>query len=199
MGGSGMSIRQMEKKNMNTKYVTKYSSINIVKHNKDIFDYVVDFVSADSNGGSVIIPHVCNNINVFAAGFAANVAQRFPVAKDNFHLLGKTAKLGQVQHVLVHQNKKYDHRIYISNMIAQNGVRSEKNKRPINYAALCYCMNDVKNFAFNLKQKTDSTIQIHAPKFGSGLAGGNWDFICALIEDIWSNIDVYIHLPGSTR
>lgn len=184
---------------MNAKYIVRRPKINIVKHNKDIFDYVSDFVAADQHGGSVIIPHVCNNINLFSAGFAAHVAQRFPVAKDNFHLLGKTAKLGQVQHILVYQNKKYDHNIYVSNMIAQNGVYSDKNKRPLNYAALCYCMNDVKNFALKLKQNTESTIQIHAPKFGSGLAGGNWDFICDLIEDIWSNIDVYIHLPGNIK
>jgi hypothetical protein len=36
-------------------------------------------------------------------------------------------------------------------------------------------------------------VQIHAPKFGSGLAGGNWAFIQELIKDIWNNYSVFIY------
>jgi hypothetical protein len=39
----------------------------------------------------------------------------------------------------------------------------------------------------------ENTVQIHAPKFGSGLAGGNWNFIEELIKDIWLNIPVMIY------
>jgi hypothetical protein len=175
----------------------KIPSINTIKNGIDIFNQALNCINAQHNGNSVIIPHVCNNINSYAAGFAAQVADRFPVAKENFHLLGKTAKLGQVQHILVAQNKNYGHRLYISNMIAQNGIKSQSNSRPINYAALCYCMNDVKNFVQKLQKEEEiPKVQIHSPKFGSGLAGGNWDFISDLIEDIWSNIEVYVYLPS---
>jgi hypothetical protein len=49
-----------------------------------------------------------------------------------------------------------------------------------------------------INQNTDfstnsSSVEIHAPKFGSGLAGGNWNFISDLIEDIWSKHTVYIY------
>jgi hypothetical protein len=36
-------------------------------------------------------------------------------------------------------------------------------------------------------------VQIHAPKFGCGLAGGNWNFIQDLITDIWKNIQVFVY------
>ena len=36
-------------------------------------------------------------------------------------------------------------------------------------------------------------VEINSPKFGSGLAGGNWYFINDLIEDIWGDFNVYIY------
>jgi hypothetical protein len=41
--------------------------------------------------------------------------------------------------------------------------------------------------------KNNENIEIHAPKFGSGLAGGNWNFISDLIEDIWGKYNVFIY------
>lgn len=182
---------------MKTKYFNKNSNnINIVKSGQDIFTQSLAAVNGQHNGTSIFIPHVCNNINLFGAGFAAQVGEKFPIVKDNFHLMGQTAKLGQVQNILVAHNKAYGHRLYVCNMIAQNGVKGPKNHRPINYGALCYCMNDVKNFIGQLKKNGDvNKVQIHAPKFGSGLAGGDWNFVSSLIEDIWNNLEVYIYLP----
>ena len=54
----------------------------------------------------------------------------------------------------------------------------------------------VKNYIKQyIKQNFDQdhNVQIHAPKFGSGLAGGNWNFISCLIEDIWDGIPVFIY------
>jgi hypothetical protein len=79
-------------------------------------------------------------------------------------------------------------------MIAQNKLFSQDNKRPLNYGALVYCMNQVRSYIKDLESNTEmSRIEIHAPKFGSGLAGGNWNFISDLIEDIWYDIPVFIY------
>jgi hypothetical protein len=77
-------------------------------------------------------------------------------------------------------------------MISQNGTISPRNKRPLNYLALCRSMLSVSKY---IKEKinTDQSVQIHAPKFGSGLAGGNWGFISDLIDDIWSDFQVFIY------
>jgi hypothetical protein len=45
----------------------------------------------------------------------------------------------------------------------------------------------------------ESKIQIHAPKFGCGLAGGNWNFIENLIQDIWNSYNITIYNYGSNK
>ena len=170
------------------------NNIIIVKH-KNIFDYAIDRIDAGHNGCSVIIPHVCNNVNAFGSGFAGAVAQRFPEVKTNFHLLGKSAKLGQTQFVTAKINTIYKHELIFANMISQNGLISRSNNRPLNYAALVYSMNEVRQFYKKINSRLDNTnVEIHCPKFGSGLAGGNWDFIEQLIQDIWYDCTTYVYI-----
>lgn len=162
--------------------------------NANLFDIVSNRITSEQNGASVIVPHVCNNVNAFGAGFAAQVAQLYPEVKANFHMLGSQAKLGHVQFINVRSDKKYGHSIIFANMIAQNKLISDKNKRPLNYAALVYCMNQVRSYAKHLQSASDiNRVEIHAPKFGSGLAGGNWNFISELITDIWYDMDVFVY------
>lgn len=165
----------------------------IKKYN--IFDSIIERVNSKEKGSCVIVPHICNNVNAFGAGFAAAVSQEFPEVKMNFHMLGTKAKLGQVQFVSVVKEPIYKHEIIFANMIAQNNLLSKDNPRPLNYAALVRTMNEVKTYAHMLKKKNEESnnVEIHAPKFGSGLAGGNWDFITCLIQDIWNDIPVYIY------
>ena len=179
-----------------------YKEFTTLKGNT-IESALVRIGSESVNNHTIIIPHVCNNIDLFGAGFAKALGDRFPEVKENFHLLGKTdAKLGRVQFVTAVDDNKTKNKIIIANMIAQNGVINNRNKRPINYAALVYCMGDVRKFYSHIAaQSEDNSIEIHAPKFGSGLAGGNWNFISELINDIWCDIKVYvyIHQPSHKR
>jgi hypothetical protein len=170
-------------------------SNNIIYLTDNIFDIVEQRINAANIGGTVIIPHVCNNVNAYGAGFALDVANKYPNAKANFHLLGNQAKLGHTQFVIAQENKQYKHKVIIANMIAQNGLKNFKNPRPLNYVSLVACMSQIKSYIHSL-QKNDDTytnIEIHAPKFGSGLAGGNWNFIEHIIEDLWTNIPTFIY------
>jgi hypothetical protein len=54
-------------------------------------------------------------------------------------------------------------------------------------------MAAVKAYIADLLKNNDSKIEIHAPKFGSGLAGGDWNFIKELVCDIWSNCPIFIY------
>jgi len=113
-------------------------------------------------------------------------------------MLGKTFlrnNMGHCQIMQVYENKKYEHKLYVANMIAQNGLPSANNTRAINYLGLVKSMNTLARFIRSetgFLKKTEQ-IEIHAPKFGSGLAGGNWNFISDLIEDIWGDFNVYIY------
>lgn len=161
----------------------------------NLFNSVEQNIRIGYNGTSVIVPHVCNNIDSFGAGFASGVAKYYPIVKQNYHMLGThflKNNLGYVQFVQVAKDNTYGHKLVFANMIAQNGVISANNPRPLNYAALVKSMTAVSSY-INQNFDRESRVQIHAPKFGSGLAGGNWQFIEQLIEDIWSNIPVYIY------
>lgn len=166
----------------------------LLVRNTNLFQIIKERISAGQNGSSVIVPHVCNNVNAFGAGFASDVAEMYPEVKVNFHLLGNQSKLGQCQFIKVKTDKNYRYSIVFANMICQNKLISSLNKRPLNYAALVYCMNQVKNEAKTLKADSDNgRVEIHCPKFGSGLAGGNWNFISELIKDIWYDIPTFVY------
>ena len=80
-------------------------------------------------------------------------------------------------------------------MISQNGIRSNDNVRPLNYLALAKSMNSLSQYIHtNTGFLTKSEkIEIHCPKFGAGLAGGNWNFISDLIQDIWGKFFVTVY------
>lgn len=158
----------------------------------DIFEYLEKFIHDKNNGSSVIVPHVCNNIDLFGAGFAAAVSKHYPVVKANYHLLNGKQHLGYTQFVTVAENKEYEHKLIFANMIAQNGVIGNNNQRPLNYGALVKSMISVNQF-INQNFDKENPVQIHSPKFGCGLAGGDWNFISELIKDIWGHCSIFIY------
>lgn len=178
---------------MPTKIINKPNN-NLTPIKGNLFNYIEGRIKAGNNGSSVIVPHVCNNVDLFGAGFAAAVSSHYPVVKQNYHLLGKNflkSNLGYVQYVKVLEDKNYEYSLIFANMISQNGTVSKSNPRPLNYAGLVQSMIDINKFIN--KNFKEEKVEIHAPKFGCGLAGGNWNFISELISDIWTNKKVYIY------
>lgn len=170
------------------------STNNFILIKGNLFDHIESRILSGNNGSSVIVPHVCNNIDLFGAGFAGALSKHYPVVKENYHLLGKNFlknNLGYVQYVKVLEDKNYGHNLIFANMIAQNSTISKSNPRPLNYRYLVQSMIDVDKL---IKSKFyDQKIEIHMPKFGCGLAGGNWNFIADLIEDIWKDHNTYVY------
>lgn len=172
------------------------SKNNIVYIKDDIFKHIPHYISNDTNGCSVIIPHVCNNSGFFGAGFVSAINKHYPIVKENYELLGKQFlkhNLGYTQFIEVFHNKNHDHKLIFANMIAQNNIRSTTNIRPLNYYALMKCMVSVNRYVETNFDNDNKKPQIHCPKFGSGLAGGNWNFVENLIEDIWKNFAVFVY------
>ena len=163
--------------------------------NNDIFADAKHTVSNPISRNTIIIPHVCNNHNSYGAGFAAAVASEFPLAKENYHMLVVKQNLGYSQFVKVYEKNK--NAIIIANMICQNGFKTKTNPRPLNYAHLVVCMYKLKQYAMDLKASVKDeqhSVEIYCPKFGSGLAGGKWEFIENLINDIWTDqFNVYVY------
>lgn len=167
-------------------------------NNKNIFDSIKQRVSAGNDGATVFVPHVCNNVDLFGAGFARDVAHSFPDIKANYHMLGKnflSKNMGYSQIVKAYEDQAFKNKLFFVNMIAQNGIKNSNNTRPLNYLGLVKAMNSLSSHIVNntgFLNKSER-IEIHCPKFGSGLAGGNWEFISSLIDDIWGNYSVFIY------
>lgn len=128
----------------------------------------------------VIIPHVCNNIGGWGSGFVVPLEKAYPKAAEDYR--SKTSYiLGEVQFVRVVN-------VFIANMIGQNGVRGSNNPHPLIYDALQKAMRRVKYFAQDLKFLLDGKkeLEILAPQFGCGLAGGDWNIVEQMIKDYWA-------------
>ena len=147
-----------------------------------------------------VIPHCCNDENIWGGGFVIALSKKweepektyrafvegrppYPSRKDGDSILGKTCYA------------KIDNHLVIANMIGQTGTISTDNPIPIKYKSLSNCMEQVVGYIRMIQAQTSSPVVIHAPKFGSLRAGGNWDFILELIREIWleNGIDVVIY------
>lgn len=171
---------------------------NYTVSNQNLFETIRERITAGNNGCTVFVPHVCNNIDLFGAGFAAQVADKYPTVKQDYHLLGKhflRNNLGYSQILKVYEDNKFKHKLFFVNMIAQNGIKGVNNHRPLNYLALVKSMNMLSQYITGktgFSNKSEK-IEIHCPRFGSGLAGGNWQFVSDLIDDIWGQFNVVVY------
>lgn len=128
----------------------------------------------------IVIPHVVNNAGKMASGFVVPLCKKWPIVKEEYIRwknvgycltpMSMPYALGCTQHINVEND------VYVANMIAQTLY---DRPRPLRYNKLCDCMEHVATFA---KAKR---LSILAPKFGSELAGGKWEFVEDLIYDIW--------------
>jgi len=153
------------------------------------------YVTGDATkpGGTVgmvkIIPHVCNSLGKWGAGFVLAVSKAYPDAEKAYRD-ATSYDLGTVQFVECGGD------IVVANMIAQWGIRpvkdgSKEGCPPLRYSALFETMEKVAKWA----ESSGKKCEIHAPKFGAGLAGGNWRAIEAFIKQLWSGFEVYIYTP----
>ena len=146
--------------------------------------------------GKKLILHICNDENAWASGFVLALNKAFgtgegsPVERYHswFHnqvLLDITGrfKLGQVQFVNVGDNT------VVVNMIAQSTPGGYKGFPPIRYQSLEECLLRIRDRIIKA-MKRGGKFSLHGPKFGSGLAGGDWFKIEEIILRVFKDVDV---------
>ena len=181
---------------MKTEYRNRHKFTTI--QNLDIFDAIKNRIKGKNNGSTVFVPHVCNNMDAFNTSFAQKIETIYPIVSSNYHMLGKTTSknyLGHAQIIEVHKDAVYGHKLFFVNMIAQNGFKNNSNLRPLNYMYLSNDMYELLRFIkknTGISNKTEN-VEIHSPRFGTGLSGGNWLFISDLIDDIWGGVSTYVY------
>lgn len=140
----------------------------------------------------VIIPHCCNDLKVMGAGVALSLKKKWPGVEDTYKT--SSMALGSISYFTHVSNSKVD--LIVANMIGQSGLVSNNNSKPVKYWALAIAMDKVCGFYDSLSLGyPGKKIVIHCPKFGSDLAGGDWNFILELINELWidKGIDVVVY------
>lgn len=129
------------------------------------------------SGDKVGICHLVNNIGVMGAGFALALRQKYPSVYSR-----EKYQLGTVDTIKVNDN------LFVFHMCGQNGIwRAGPRKCFVVYEQLQQCMETVKLHYDNL-----GLTKLMCPKFGAGLAGGDWSTIEDMINTIWSDLNVEI-------
>lgn len=123
----------------------------------------------------VILAHGENNIGLHGAGFARFLTKEFPKNGKKFETdcYKGIVDLGDISWY-------EEGNVVIANCITQNGIRNKNNPVPFSYEAFRESMEKLKDGALENNIKT-----IYMPKIGSGLAGGDWNQIYEIIEDVF--------------
>ena len=151
----------------------------------------IDYVKGDATEpigeGKKLICHCCNDIGGWGSGFVVALSKKWDDpeieyrrwANDNNY--NKPFMLGQVQYVRVERD------IAVANMIGQSGVGGFHELSPIRYGAIEECLIRIRE-AWRVKKD----FSLHCPRFGAGLAGGDWDSIEHILERVFKDEDINI-------
>lgn len=154
---------------------------------KTSITYITGDATQPQGNGKIIIPHICNDIGAWGAGFVLALSKRWKGPEETYRKAKKNLGLGLVQFVRVEDN------IWVANMVAQHDIRpDDEGRSPIRYNALKACLFTVAEMAIEVNAS------IHMPRIGAGLAGGNWDRIELIIEEtlVRDGIDVTVYNFG---
>ena len=135
-----------------------------------------------------LIVHCCNTLGAWGAGFVVPLANRYPLAKEEYKKFinenkGKSI-LGEVNEVPVGKH------LYIENLMGQSFLRKKPNGDiPCNYVA-------IETGFLNIIKKHKENFSVHMPRIGCGLAGGDWKTIENIIYRTFidiADVDVYVY------
>ena len=144
-----------------------------------------------------IIPHVVNDMGRWGSGFVNAITKRWGNGPQQAYYAWHQERLetfsGAKWEVDVDQLVDpfalgglqivgLRNQVHIANMVGQHRTidDTEDDRPPIRYGALAKAMASVGDYA-----ETLLNVQICCPKFGSDLAGGDWNVIEQLIREIW--------------
>jgi len=141
---------------------------------KNKINYVEGDATNPQGEGKKLIIHVCNDIGVWGGGFVLAVSKKWSLPEEIYraedHAVG--LQLGQIAIVDVEDD------ISVVNMIGQTGTSPDiTNRPPVRYGAIELCLEEVARYALKCNAS------VHAPRFGAGIAGGDWDRIESIINE----------------
>lgn len=159
--------------------------------------YVAGDATAPIGSGPRILAHVCNDIGAWGRGIVQDISRRWPAPEREFRRNGPLP-LGTVQLVPVAAE------LWVANMVGQHGIMTKRGLKtrtgfepeagpPVRYEAIRECLGALVTHAQSEKA------QVHMPRIGCGLAGGEWSMVEPLITEtlVAAGVAVVVYdLPG---
>lgn len=169
---------------------------------------VGDATKLEGRRGNVILAQGCNDEAKWGSGFVLAVSKKWPMAERAYRTWPKSHpdkpihreadggcfSLGSVQFVAVESpigkpgQESYQRPfLFVANMITQRGIKAINGSPPVRYYAIAKALTIVAAQArlFNAS--------VHMPKVGCGLAGGDWNVVEYIVEQVLEGIDVFVY------
>lgn len=139
----------------------------------------------DSNAD--VIAHGVNCAGGFGSGVAGQIAKLYPIVRESYleKYRDRGWKLGDVQFV----HYKYQS-VWTSKVIANCATQQEflpRGQQHADYNAIRSCLKQIKKYAILHK------LTVAIPKIGAGLAGGDWNIIEGIVDDVFDDYDVTVY------
>ncbi len=136
----------------------------------------IEYVTGDATDphgeGVRVIIHIVNDRGGWGKGFVTALSKKWsgPEAVYRSDYKAGSIQLGRISDpILVAPN------LFVINMVAQEGYSTHGNPA-IRYSHLDQCLRLVGDLASQMNAS------VHAPRIGTGLAGGSWDEVELLID-----------------
>jgi hypothetical protein len=147
--------------------------------------YLKGDATAPQTTRNAIIAHCTNDKGGWGAGFVLALSAKWRTPEADYKWTARTGRLalGTVRVGRVAPN------IWVANMCGQTLGYGPNNEPPVRYDAIEKCLTILA------KRARDRRADIHAPRFGAGLAGGDFRIIEKLIEKclLAEGVDVFIY------
>lgn len=142
---------------------------------------VGDATNPPATGRTRIIAHICNDEGRWGSGFVLAVSARWADPEALYR--------SQTEQTLgTNQYQEVEPDLLVANMIAQHGCLKpgETPRQFVDYRAVEDCL---RHLAAAARYKD---AEIHMPRIGAGLGGGDWKIIEPLINKTLAGLDVTV-------
>lgn len=134
-----------------------------------------------------IIGHQVNTIGAMGAGLAKQIRSKYPAVYEDYRDFCKTNKgktlLGRVYMAHLSNGKS------IANLFGQMSVG--RNRQQTDYDALRRALSSLR------KHTETNSLSVALPYgLGCGLAGGDWEIVSKIIEEVFEDYEVTVYKLG---
>lgn len=179
----------------------------------DIFSYVKNEVAEGTIAESpILIVHCCNNVGAWGRGFVVALSEFDPRPERAYREWAEARRgvmvntmgelrpryvlpLGKAQAVVLERHEEKP-ALVVGNIIGQHDIGRKSVRPPVRYDAIHSGL--VSLYESIIHENREREWRLWLPKMGSGLAGGEWEYIEAILlmtrHSFKSEVDVSIRV-----